>query len=53
MARTPARAAVDLAQFGGTVQSTDLEPDRLAHFQAVLDQANQGMQQPSGDAANA
>jgi len=47
------RAAVDLAQFGGTVQSTDLEPDRIAHFQSVLDQANQGMQQPSGDAANA
>jgi uncharacterized membrane protein len=48
------RAAVDLAQFGGTVHSSDLEPDRLAHFQAVLDQANQGMQQqPGSDAANA
>jgi uncharacterized membrane protein len=46
------RAAVDLAQFGGSVHSSDLDQDRLAHFQAVLDQANRDMQQ-SGDAANA
>ena len=47
------RAAVDLAQFGGTVHSSDLEPDRLSHFQAVLDQANQSMQQASDAALSA
>ena len=46
-------AAADLAQFGGTVHSTDLDPDRLARFQAALDQASQATPQPGSDAANA
>lgn len=46
------KAANDLAKWGGTVHSSDLDPDRLTRFQAALDQANQASQQPS-DAANA
>jgi uncharacterized membrane protein len=45
-----ARAAVDIAQYGGTVLSTDLPPERLARFQALLDQADQGTP-PSGSEA--
>jgi uncharacterized membrane protein len=43
------KAAADLAQFGGSVHSTDLAPERLARFQAALDQAEQATP-PSGDA---
>jgi uncharacterized membrane protein len=35
------KAAADLARFGGTVRSTDLPPERLARFQAMLDRANE------------
>ena len=35
-----ARAARDVATLGGTVQSADLSPDQLAHFQAMLDEAD-------------
>jgi uncharacterized membrane protein len=38
-----AKAAADLAQFGGKVHSTDLDPEALARFQSLLDQANQNM----------
>ena len=34
-----ARAAQEVAKFAGTVHSADLPPDRLARFQAMLDQA--------------
>jgi uncharacterized membrane protein len=44
-----ARAARELAKFGGTVHSSDLSPDRLARFQAMLDQANQGEQSSKND----
>ena len=37
-----ARAARDMAKLGGTVHSADLPPDRLARFQAMLDQAGPG-----------
>lgn len=36
-----AKAALDLAQFGGTVRNADLAPDQLDRFQRALDQANQ------------
>jgi uncharacterized membrane protein len=36
-----AKAAADLAQFGGKVHSTDLAPETLARFQTLLDRANQ------------
>jgi uncharacterized membrane protein len=45
-----AKAAADLARFGGSVHSTDFPPERLARFQAVLDQADQGTP-PSGSDA--
>jgi uncharacterized membrane protein len=45
-----AKAAWDLAKYGGTVQSADLPAERLARFQAALDQANQGAP-PSGSDA--
>ncbi|MFL5759073.1 MAG: DUF1269 domain-containing protein [Thermomicrobiales bacterium] len=35
------RSAEELARLGGTVYSTDLAPEQLSHFQAMLDQANQ------------
>lgn len=36
-----AKAGMDLAQYGGSVHSSDLSPERLARFQASLDkQAN-------------
>jgi uncharacterized membrane protein len=35
-----AKAARDLAQFGGTVHSTDLSPEVLDRFQRTLDQGN-------------
>jgi len=41
-----AKAAADLAQFGGSVHSTDLSSERLARFQAALDQAEKNMAQP-------
>jgi uncharacterized membrane protein len=44
-----ARAARDLARFGGTVHSSDLPPDRLARFQSLLDQAEQGGQSTGSD----
>jgi uncharacterized membrane protein len=34
-----AKAARDLAQFGGTVQSADLSPEQIDRFQAMLDKA--------------
>ena len=37
-----ARAASDLAQYGGKVHSADLAPDVLDRFQDLLDEANQG-----------
>jgi uncharacterized membrane protein len=45
-----AKAAIDLAQYGGTVHSTDLPPDRLARFQVALDQAGQGASPSASDA---
>jgi uncharacterized membrane protein len=38
-----AKAAADLAQFGGKVHSTDLPAETLNRFQTLLDQANQSM----------
>ena len=43
------KAAVDLAQFGGTVHSADLSPEQLAQFQALLDK-NTPSTIPAGDA---
>jgi uncharacterized membrane protein len=40
------KAAADLARFGGSVRSTDLSTERLARFQAALDQAEQGTARP-------
>jgi uncharacterized membrane protein len=45
-----AKAASDLARYGGTVHSADLPPEGLARFQAMLDQANQDAT-PSGSNA--
>jgi uncharacterized membrane protein len=45
-----AKAGADLARYGGTVRSADLSPERLARFQAALDQANQDAT-PSGSDA--
>jgi hypothetical protein len=38
--------AREVARFGGTVYSADLPPDRLARFQAMLDQAGPGVGPP-------
>jgi uncharacterized membrane protein len=46
-----ARAAADLARFGGTVHSTDLSPEQLARFQARLEQATQGAAAAGNDPA--
>jgi len=43
------KAAADLAQFGGTIHSADLPPERLAQIQAVLDRAERDMPAPGGD----
>jgi uncharacterized membrane protein len=45
-----AKAAADLAQYGGMVHSTDLPPEGLARYQAMLDQAQQGTMPSSGEA---
>jgi uncharacterized membrane protein len=45
-----AKAASDLAQYGGTVHSADLSPEQIDRFQALLDQATQRAA-PSGDPA--
>jgi uncharacterized membrane protein len=45
-----AKAAADLAQFGGSLHSTDLPPDRFARFQSALDQASQGAQPSDSEA---
>jgi uncharacterized membrane protein len=47
-----AKAARDLAQFGGTVHSTDLAPERLSRFQAALDEANNSSPPEGGETAN-
>jgi uncharacterized membrane protein len=44
------RSAQELAQYGGTVHSTDLSPEQLARFQAMLDEANQAMAASEGEA---
>jgi uncharacterized membrane protein len=46
------KAAADIAQFGGKVHSTDLPPETLTRFQALLDQANQDAG-ATGDGASA
>jgi uncharacterized membrane protein len=45
-----AKAAADLARFGGTVHSTDLDPKTLTRFQMLLDQANQNTTTTGGEA---
>jgi uncharacterized membrane protein len=45
-----AKAAADLAQYGGKVHSADLPPEGLARFQTMLDLAQQDTQAQSGDA---
>ncbi|MFL5759071.1 MAG: DUF1269 domain-containing protein [Thermomicrobiales bacterium] len=47
-----AKAAVDLAQYGGTVQSSDLSPEQMDRFQTLLDQATDDAPSDS-DAASA
>jgi uncharacterized membrane protein len=45
------RAAREMAKFGGTVHSADIPPDRLARFQAMLDQLGPDAQSAAGDDA--
>jgi len=47
----PVRAAMDLAKYGGTVQSADLPQETLARFQNLLDQGTQKETSPPDDAA--
>jgi uncharacterized membrane protein len=39
----------EVAKFGGTLHSADIPPDRLARFQAMLDQAGPGAQTARAD----
>jgi uncharacterized membrane protein len=45
------RAAREVAKLGGTLHSADIPPDRLAHFQAMLDQLGPDAQPAAGDNA--
>jgi uncharacterized membrane protein len=38
-----AKSALELAQYGGTVHSTDLTPEQSSRFQGLLDQAEQDL----------
>ena len=48
-----ARAAASLAQYGGTVHSTDLPEDVMVRFQAQLDESQKRVQTSSDDDAPA
>jgi uncharacterized membrane protein len=48
-----AKAARQLARFGGTAHSSDLPSDRLARFQTMLDQANPDSLRTAGDGSSA
>jgi uncharacterized membrane protein len=45
------RAANELASYGGTIHSNDLSAEQLAHYQAMLDAADQNAQTAQSDAS--